>query len=434
MNEPFERKGVWWLPTKPEERVYGTLHFDPREGITVDLLGRFSQVQGDTSPFWQPEIVLGNASNGEPMTLLHCFEPSMTIGVHAFYEDRFVTSTIGASALFVGQHFGTKDDIKFSKLTLGFSHALNWADVVQVETGHEERKAILTYERPEEIEVSLPGDLILSLGYVLSVSNGFQGASMTKSVRWDVESSAEKSFEDWWRIQYLLQAFLTLATRQPVHPISAMQVLEVVVELPDGETGKGYDKTELFWDTPESTDEKRTQFGRDMLFVLRDLGQGEQMRLCLERCLRLWFDKAERLQAVCELYLGTVQNKHIYPIHRFSNLVQALESYHRGASNQDIPLRSRLDSLTQDYERVIGRTLPRRQDFVQKVLDTRNYLTHYDPRKKPRAVQGADLHFFSLSLQHLVEMSLLQELGFDEPWIGRIITRDRRRSGWLEDV
>jgi len=65
MTEPFESKDIWWLLEKSEERVHGTLHFDPREGITVDFLGRFLRENKEDDLFWQPEIVLGNWSTME---------------------------------------------------------------------------------------------------------------------------------------------------------------------------------------------------------------------------------------------------------------------------------------------------------------------------------------------------------------------------------
>jgi hypothetical protein len=39
MKDSFEYKGKWFLPDKPEERVFGTLKYDSKEGSTLELFG-----------------------------------------------------------------------------------------------------------------------------------------------------------------------------------------------------------------------------------------------------------------------------------------------------------------------------------------------------------------------------------------------------------
>jgi ApeA-like protein len=41
MMEEFEYQRYWWLPDEPEERVPGTLKFDPEGGASLNLLGSF---------------------------------------------------------------------------------------------------------------------------------------------------------------------------------------------------------------------------------------------------------------------------------------------------------------------------------------------------------------------------------------------------------
>lgn len=46
MMEGFEYRGYGWLPDTPDNRVPGTLVFDPEEGATLDLLGSLRGLQG----------------------------------------------------------------------------------------------------------------------------------------------------------------------------------------------------------------------------------------------------------------------------------------------------------------------------------------------------------------------------------------------------
>ena len=58
MTNEFEIKGEWFLPSKREERVHGTLNFHPKEGANLELYNSL-----DSDPFFpefkDEEIILG---------------------------------------------------------------------------------------------------------------------------------------------------------------------------------------------------------------------------------------------------------------------------------------------------------------------------------------------------------------------------------------
>lgn len=56
-----------------------------------------------------------------------------------------------------------------------------------------------------------------------------------------------------------------------------------------------------------------------------------------------------------------------------------------------------------------------RSDFAKVSADTRNYLTHYDPRGKDKASDDEDLWVLSTEVMALLEFCLMRDLGFDGP-------------------
>ncbi len=42
MNEAFELKGKWFLPSNPNNVAYGIAKFDPDNGTFLELLGSFN--------------------------------------------------------------------------------------------------------------------------------------------------------------------------------------------------------------------------------------------------------------------------------------------------------------------------------------------------------------------------------------------------------
>ena len=56
------------------------------------------------------------------------------------------------------------------------------------------------------------------------------------------------------------------------------------------------------------------------------------------------------------------------------------------------------------------------------IRDTRNYLAHYDSKKKPKAASGDDLLNLCLKLELLLELHFLHLLGFSDEDMGRALT------------
>ena len=61
----------------------------------------------------------------------------------------------------------------------------------------------------------------------------------------------------------------------------------------------------------------------DMLFTFKDISDR------FEILLKNWFEKADTLGPVYDLYFGTLYNPRMYLQHQFLSLIQAIEVYHR---------------------------------------------------------------------------------------------------------
>jgi hypothetical protein len=157
------------------------------------------------------------------------------------------------------------------------------------------------------------------------------------------------------------------------------------------------------------------------------------------------------LDPVYRLFLGTVYNPRSYLEQRFLNLVQALEVYHRRVLYApDLPKKEHekrveeiLDAVPKEHrgwlerklqvvsepslnqrlheifkkhlsivESVIDRKKKARAEFIEKVVATRNYRTHFDDSKKDKAARGEELYQIVRKLNLVLEACLMEEIGF----------------------
>jgi hypothetical protein len=177
-------------------------------------------------------------------------------------------------------------------------------------------------------------------------------------------------------------------------------------------------------------------------------------------CFRNWFAKADWLDPVCALYFGTLYNPSKYLDFNFLALVQAVEAYHRRATDEtdqpqaehearikaildasppayrdwleqklaysnELSLRRRLKLLFAQFSYLLDDLIPDRKAAISAIYDNRNYLTHYDAKLRGRAATGARLLFMVEVLKLLLQASFLRELGLPDTKIGEFVSRSR---------
>lgn len=177
-----------------------------------------------------------------------------------------------------------------------------------------------------------------------------------------------------------------------------------------------------------------------------------------ETCLQNWHGKYDELEPVYQLYFGTLYGRFVYLNLRFLCLVQALEAYHRRAiSNEELPkerhkerltsilnaaplehkkwlkeklayrnepsLRSRIKYLCDMFSTTVKTLIPDTRYFINKVVDTRNYMTHYDLNLKDKRAEGKELFIITEKLRIMIEMCLMKEIGFNLDEISNLICK-----------
>jgi len=449
----FEYKGIWWLPSKPKEQVSGTLRFSPDEGAILDLIGSFKDIQ-DFNQILNPEVILGVSSDGKNITLYKCFETTSGVSLPGF-----LTSSFYASVVFVDVHFEKTEDVKFESLSIHYSHLDDWANISGFDIPRrlsDKKEFLIKYKWPESVQVTISDDLKISIVVQVdfpAISVVQKEACIKQKTFIKIEPSKAKPLEQYWNIMYHTQNFLSLGVMEPVHPLAIKGITEAHKIIVENKTY--YSPISIFYKVPAISLVFKPIMPLYMLFTFKDISEN------FEVFLRNWFEKAEMLKPVYDLYFGTLYNPHMYLQHKFLSLVHAIESYHRRTvkncelpedkhqkrvteildvvpsnyrrwlewklkySNEP-PLRQRLEDILGAHSEVLDAFMGDMSSFVDKTVDTRNYLTHYDPTLKERSADGEELYRLTQKLKALLEICLLKELGFSSDSIRSLISRNIR--------
>jgi hypothetical protein len=454
MIEELEYEGIWWIPGKPKEKVSGTLRFTPDEGAILDLIGSFKDIK-NMNKMLEPEIILGVSSNGKNITLYKCFETKSS-----FSSPGFQTSSFYANFVFIGAHFQKSEDIKFKSISVHYLHLDEWVNISGFDIKWEEKGVIIKYKMPEPFHADISDGLKILINIRPtwpSLSFVQKEATIKQKTEIKIETSEDKSFEDYRKIIYHIQNFLSLGIMESVHPLAIAGLTEVNKEMIEDKAY--YPPVEVFYRLSDIPKGHKSLLPVDMLFTFKDISNR------FESFLRNWFEKKDLLEPVYNLYFGTLYNPRMYLEHRFLSFIQAIESFHQRTygggylSDEDykvvynalvtaIPegvrsdlkdrlkeylkygnefsLRKRLKEVFDKYQEILDRFIENKNDFVEKVVNTRNYLTHHDKELKERAANGEDLYRLTQKLKMCLEICLLIELGFSSEEIKAFFSRNRR--------
>jgi len=450
MIEGFEYKGQWWLPNEPAKAVSGTLKYTHNDGAVLELMGSFEDSR-EMYKMARPVIILGTSSNGKDISLHGCF----LLQVRKSYPG-LSTSSYFANMVLVGAHFHKAEDIRFRSINVRFSHFDEWANLSGFKIDHpKEENVVIKYKRPDDIRVGISSNLTIAITTRAKFTLVQKKAGVEQQTIARIETVQGSSIENLHSIIQHLQNFLCLAVREPVYVLNM-----------EGETERSkmtdmdyYPPVGIFYKSPYISEAPESLVGLDMLFTYKDIN------IDFEVLLRKWFEKADVLKPICGLYFGTLYNPHLYLENRFLSLVQAAEALHdRIYGGRYLPdseykarvftplvnafpdveqdlseslmdrlrygnkysLRTRLSQLLDKSGRIVPQLLGNRKVFIDKVITTRNYLTHYDQKLYKRAAQGQDLVSLTKKLMILLEVCLVTQTGLDANKARALFGKHRR--------
>lgn len=454
MIEPFEYSGIFWLPKEPDRHVSGVLKFDPEDRTILELIGSFKETT-EFGKFGMEEIILGVASNGKLITLYKCLD-------YGFQLTRFVSSKYLVNYVLFGHHFPTAESIVFKNLSVDYEHLHEWTRITGFKWRLEDNKdggsaqETVSYSFPETVSASV-NDTTFSFHHNYSSGGDrIQDIILKQTTFWKIEPNHECHYQIYHeQICYHIQNFLTLAISQPVRPKRIVGKAEAAKQiLQDGKVV--YTDVDVLYSTGHRVKGRKIGHPHEMLFLFNDI------RDHFQTCLTNWFSKAKLLGSVYDLYFGMMYNDSMYIHQEFITLAQALESYHRRVRNgtytdpagfapiydrlvgaipegtakdfrdsmtsklkyfAEYSLRRRLTELLAETADLVPKAGLNQGQVVEDIVNTRNYLTHYDESLAAKAKEGQELYELTHLMQMIMRILFMLELGIPRELVGSLLKR-----------
>ena len=433
IKKEVERSGLFWLPAEPKRKVPGTLSITDGGGIELKLLGTLG-------PFYERiERILGKIEWEGDVTLDDCLCTSKQSS-HGVEE-----SLIRVNMVFTGLAYSEDESPSFDSLIFSVEGIDEWVGISGIMADTEVAKGIKTisFQQPADIAINLENGMCLSItfdcefpfdlsvisddGKPFSETYFATEATIHQKTYFKLVSQDVCKLVDFTSVAAKIKNLLCIGIGQIVS-------FDRVWAISDNHRVNVY-----FRNQPHTKDEPFIDWDL-LIFGLKDMGTDA------ERRINTWIRVYEKFAPALNLFFLTQTESHVNTEDKFLSLVQGLEAFHRQISDEkqmreaefrnladilikacpdgkqtwlidrlrygnELSLRQRIKRIIEPNHKMIG-SKKARNELIDRIVNTRNYLTHYDSALEPRVAKGENLEMLCLKMESLFRLELLQLIGF----------------------
>ena len=466
LDGAFESWGGFSKTTHGATMFHGKLRYAPETGIELQFPDNpwgEQSLQGGMPPI---EMMFGQLVDGTFVTLDRCVMTNASIQIGVGIG---APTTVVASRAIFGAHVGSIDDLLVSEYTLELSSLSNWtcaspvASNIATGDGDKPIGFDIVCRQPAAIEVAMPTrDFDIRLSHGVKTNSQGCATTVTRSAAITVVAHKELTHETAnlaaWQCQNLMS--LLIGDRLSARSVSVVPV--------NGQQ--------------ESVKAKPLQY------VYQQVGQHDRKDLHpalmllpygvikdeFANMVDIWFDRSEQAVLATNVFFGAQGLASGSVNVRFLTVAQAAESYHRSLSTglymgqeafnaaiqelathipasiqrdhrvslknrlkygNEYSLRKRLTELLDRVpEDVRTRIAGDCGKFVNRIVDIRNYYTHYEHAAAGEGFDGKDVYVAAERIRVLIVANLLHDLGVPDEKLLNVLQRSQDLNHWMNET
>lgn len=427
-----EYLGYWLIPNVSKQKSQGILRID-NEKIELELVG----TNDDLSLFYgfDEPLITRNYHDIKNIELINGYAKNTKENKDVMFSLINPDNTECSSSLLIRIKYEVKHlvkkmevrsmpDFKIQNVFFKYDHIDHWVGKFGYNIDNhpetEDFRVTIEFSPPKPITLFENNKYKMYLMFRASspaLSNNKSDLNLIQSAFFNIEFKRRQKFDEIIRLGNIIRDFFSFAVRTPVgikqfefrcYSKNAAQKNKI-----DNQTAEVIHKDHV-------TSKISKIYNHDLLINYSDLANSK------ENIIEAWIKKYDLLSPVMKLYFDNLYNENIYLETGFLNYIFALEVYHKRVINsKQVELRKRLEELLKRYSKITSQMIKNRTSFLNKVVNSRNYFVHYNLKiKKKNILKEEEMFFSSLKLKILIQIILLDELGFDINYIENKIKGD----------
>lgn len=461
LNPPaFE--GYFWIPETPDHQVPGRF-FSTEDGrLQLEVMGVLSGDIVDVENDKKLGRIVGFSHAGKSITLEHCQVIHQKLSFPGVPQ-----TTFRVRVALLGAHFGQDDPFEFDQVDI-YGDAINqWLEFAPIKTIIEfsaPTSAAVTFSPPSEKKWKLSDGTMIRLytAWTVPSTTQYREAKITQKTWVSFRFTKATPLDGILEMVNKFVSFASVGIDQMVGfeeiTLRSTRIIQNI-----GEKVKEEPLTLYYARASEAEPKLADVKPPFTLFQHSDVEADFAVKF------DSWLKGFDNCAAPFNLYFAVKKGNDLYLDNKFLMLTQACESLHRHTSTSKafpdekykeltvllegaVPkefkdwleprlkygnepsLRLRLKELFNEYSYVFGET-KKTKPQIDKIVATRNYLTHYDAAGKKQSVSGIELYKLCVVLEVLFQLHILKFCGFAQKEIVAMCKKSesfRRKLGNID--
>ncbi|HFP9335677.1 TPA: HEPN domain-containing protein [Raoultella planticola] len=443
--DEYNKSGFFWLPDNEEVKIPGILSIKDGGKIELEIIGDFNDDFLSSNKI--PRII-GHVEKDGLVTLDNCFYTRRNIAFGGISK-----SNIHAHKALCGAAWLPNEPVLFNTFSFEVDCLDEWVGIsgINVEHDWENKTAKISYNPPEKIIITLDNGMSLEIcfAYTLPGFPTHKEAKVTQRTYFKLDSKELRTLDEYTAIAYKITNLMCFAMDEIIAmknvSATSSEIFEII-----SDNGKHFNRVNIFYQSISYSEKTPTRNPHEMLFTFWTIKDSAQ------EVFNNWINAYEFLNPAFNLYFSTKLGAHKYLEGKFLALAQGLETYHRRTSNETLMTTDAFESLVADIlkscpkeniewlqgrlkngnEINLGKRLKRiiepfkqyfgtsseRNKILRKIVDTRNYLTHYNKDLEVTYAKGKDLLLLCYKMEAIFNLHFLNVLGFTDEEIKKVVS------------
>jgi len=439
------KTGYFWLPERYEKKIPGVLIIKNGGDIELEVVGLFDDSIKSLNDDDDLNRIIGHVEKEGLVTLENCF---YTRKNHAF--GGISKSKLRVNKVLSGVAYDENESVTFNSLSFSVDCLDEWVGISGISTDSDWKNntATINYILPENISYDLNNGMKLEICFSSTLgSSQTTEAKITQRVYFKLISEELRPLDDFTEIAYKLTNFLCFAidTTVALKDLSATSK-----EIQRNGVGKKYPvPVKVYYPSIPFVENAPDKSRHRMLFTYGTIKSNAH------DVFNNWLRAYEVMAPALSLYFSTKNGAQKYIDGKFLALAQGLETYHRRTSDEKLMDSSEFDSLISTIKEScpeehvewlsgrlmhgneinLGKRLKRiiepfkdklgsnkeRSKLLRKIVDTRNYLTHYSENLKDNAADGKELWILCQKMEVIFLLHFMKVVGFSDEEIESVV-------------
>ena len=460
--DSFIEQGLFWLADNRDDEVPGSLSYDPENGAVLKLVGIFGELQDAFNQAFSDSnrdkkvVIHGVTMRGKPISLLDAHDTNRQLNMPGIPHETWTSNL-----LVIGAHItSAADEAIFTKSYFRFDEIETWLEHSPfTQSLNPEAKTLNVFaEKPREVAFASHADFdVTSVGSLYSDNTSATRYVIDVPSQMAITPRKPQSLN--WHLDRAvgLQELASLCTGHFLS-FTSFELRGPEVELGGG--GTRLTEVHFYARMIHGEARKKNPSKRRTPIVT-----GPELNRFNPHAVQVWFDQFEDFGPALRLFFTITSEREMFTNIRLLLAIQALEVLHRRTSGETVmaeedfgefreamvtkipsetdaamreklealyrfanepSLKQRLRSIVTSLTEAFGETPGGfNGKFIRKLVDTRNYYTHFSEELDGRILDGEGMYWATRRVVLLLTLLFLQRLGLEADDIKPLLERHR---------